>query len=148
MTEKNIRGGFLGTGLVPFDPQNVLSKLDVQLRTPSPPGSPSISIEHWTSKTPQNPQEATLQAELIKKRISNHIDSSPTSLYDTVDQLSKGTKTMMHRLAIIEGEISALRQANEGLSKGRRAKKTRLQLGGTLTIQEAQDVLNQRVIDV
>ena len=43
MTEKNIRGGFTGAGLVPYDPERVLSKLDVQLRTPTPPGPPTAS---------------------------------------------------------------------------------------------------------
>ncbi|KAL2125816.1 hypothetical protein VTI74DRAFT_2624 [Chaetomium olivicolor] len=31
MTEKNIQGGFAGAGLVPYDPERVLSKLDIQL---------------------------------------------------------------------------------------------------------------------
>ena len=34
MTEKNIQGGFAGAGLIPYDPERVLSKLDVQLQTP------------------------------------------------------------------------------------------------------------------
>ena len=29
MTEKNIRGGFVGAGLMPYDPERVLSKLDI-----------------------------------------------------------------------------------------------------------------------
>jgi len=37
ITEKNIQGGFIGAGLVPFDPERVLSKLDIKLRTPIPP---------------------------------------------------------------------------------------------------------------
>jgi len=32
ITEKNIQGGFVGAGLVPFDLERVLSKLDVKLR--------------------------------------------------------------------------------------------------------------------
>ena len=36
MTEKNVKGAFRGGGLVPFDPESVLSRLDVRLRTPSP----------------------------------------------------------------------------------------------------------------
>ncbi|KAL2015161.1 hypothetical protein VTK56DRAFT_6180 [Thermocarpiscus australiensis] len=32
LTEKNIRGGFAGAGLVPYDPERVLSKLDIKLR--------------------------------------------------------------------------------------------------------------------
>jgi hypothetical protein len=35
--EINIRGGLRGAGLDPFDPENVISKLDVQLRALTPP---------------------------------------------------------------------------------------------------------------
>jgi len=35
---KNIQRGFAGAGLVPHDPERVLSKLDVQFRTPTPTG--------------------------------------------------------------------------------------------------------------
>jgi hypothetical protein len=37
ITKDNILGGFRGAGLVPHDPEVVISKLDVKLRTPSPP---------------------------------------------------------------------------------------------------------------
>jgi hypothetical protein len=37
ITPSNIQGGFRGAGLVPFDPEQVISILDVKLRTPSPP---------------------------------------------------------------------------------------------------------------
>lgn len=36
MTEKNVRGGFRGAGIVPRDPERVISQLDVRLRTPTP----------------------------------------------------------------------------------------------------------------
>lgn len=39
MTESNIQGGFRGAGLVPFDPQKVISLLDLQLHTPTPDNS-------------------------------------------------------------------------------------------------------------
>ena len=35
-TETNISASFRGAGLVPFNPDTVLSKLDVVVRTPSP----------------------------------------------------------------------------------------------------------------
>ena len=60
-----------------------------------------------------------------------------------MDQLAKGTTAIMHRVALLESEVSSLRKANEALSKRRRAKKTRIQLGGSLTIQGAQEVLGQ-----
>jgi hypothetical protein len=37
ITRNNILGGFRGAGLAPFNPEAVISKLDVRLRTPSPP---------------------------------------------------------------------------------------------------------------
>ena len=32
MIEKNIQGSFTGAGLIPYDPERVLSKLDIKLR--------------------------------------------------------------------------------------------------------------------
>ena len=58
-----------------------------------------------------------------------------------VDQLTKGTMAVMHRVAILESEVSSLREANEALSKRRRAKRTRVQLGGSLAVQDAKDQL-------
>ena len=63
-----------------------------------------------------------------------------------VDQLTKGTMAIMHRVAILESENASLRKANEALSKRRRAKKSRVQLGGSLTVQDAQDLLDQKAV--
>jgi hypothetical protein len=35
----NIKSGFSATGLIPLNPDWVLSQLNIQLRTPTPPGS-------------------------------------------------------------------------------------------------------------
>ena len=147
ITKKNIQGGFAGAGLVPYDPERVLSKLDVQLRTPTPTGPPLAVADLWVSKTPQNPLEANSQSELIKTRISNHQNSSPTSMLNAVDQFTKGAKAMMHQVALLRAENSSLRKANEALSKRRRAKKTRVRLGGSLTRQDAEDLLDQKAVD-
>ena len=40
-TYANIRNGFQATGLLPYNPDYVLSKLNTQLRTPTPPPAPS-----------------------------------------------------------------------------------------------------------
>ena len=53
---------------------------------------------------------------------------------------------MMHQVALLRSENAALRKANEALSKRRRAKRTRVQLGGSLTIQGAQESLGQGVV--
>ena len=59
ITTSNIQGGFRGAGIVPLDPQSVISKLDVVLRTPSPPLIEIGLSQPWTSKTPSTIYEAT-----------------------------------------------------------------------------------------
>src|SRR6516225_12444355 len=80
ITERNIQGGFAGAGLVPHDPERVLSKLDVKLRTPTPPTSRPGTAQPWVFQTPHNPREADSQSTLIKTRITSHENSSPTSI--------------------------------------------------------------------
>ena len=66
---ENVKAGFRGAGLVPHNPEKVISKLDVKLSTPSPSSSlPTASIL-WASQTPHNPTEATLQTDYIRNRV-------------------------------------------------------------------------------
>ena len=64
----------------------------------------------------------------------------------TVDQLTKGTMAVMHEVALLRSEVSSLRKANEALSKRRRAKRTRMRLGGSLAVQDAHDLLDQKAV--
>jgi hypothetical protein len=45
ITVQNTQAGFRGAGLIPFDPQAVISKLDVKLRTPIPTRPPSADAD-------------------------------------------------------------------------------------------------------
>jgi hypothetical protein len=144
MTESNIQGGFRGAGLMPFNPESVLSTLDLELRTPTPPNSRPSTAQPWVSQTPNNPTEATSQTTFIKNRIAHHQNSSPTSIYEAVDQFAKGATTIMHQLVLLKAECQNLRQANELLSKRRRAKKTRLRQGGSLSQQDAEDLQDEK----
>jgi hypothetical protein len=68
-------------------------------------------------------------------------------MLQAVDQFAKGTKAIMHQMALLHREVNSLRKANEALSKRRRAKKSRICLGGSLSIQDAEDLLDQKAID-
>jgi len=146
ITENNIQGGFAGAGLVPYDLERVISKLDIYIRTPIPPTLRLGTVLPWLSQTPHNPREATSQSELIKTRISNHQGSFPTLMLIAVDRLAKGTMVVMHEVAFLRAEVSVLRKVNEGLSKRRRAKKTRIRLGGLLTVQDVRDLLDGKAV--
>jgi hypothetical protein len=145
--EDNVRGGFRGAGLVPFNPEAVISKLDVKLRTPTPTGPPSALDDPWVSKTPQTAYEANLQSSFIKAKITQHQNSSPTPLYEAMDQLVKGTATVMTQMVLIKDRVRTLEEANHILSKRRREKKTRIRQGGALALQDARALIDQRAID-
>ena len=53
LKEANIRNGFMGTGLVPYNPAYILSQLQVQFLTPTPPPSHDIE-QNWVPEMPQN----------------------------------------------------------------------------------------------
>jgi hypothetical protein len=144
MTESNIQGGFRGAGLLPFDSEKVISTLDLKLKTPTPPNSRPGTAQAWVSQTPNNAIEALSQSTFIKNRIARHQNSSPTSIYEAVDQITKGASKFMHQLALLKAENQSLREANETLSKRRRAKKTRLRQGGSLSQQEAEDLQDEK----
>jgi hypothetical protein len=146
ITESNIRGGFRGAGLVPYDPEYVISQLNTKFHTPTPPGTSSGLPALWDPKTPNNPIEAQSQTDYIKNRIVRHQNSSPTSIIESLYQFAKGTTKVMHELALLRGEVRELRKANEILSRRRRTKRKRLQDGGSLTQAEAENLQSQ--IDV
>ena len=75
LTAENICAGFRGAGLVPHNPEAVLSKLDVRLRTPTPPQQDDVA---WEAKTPRNAREIEAQSTLLRNRMQNY-QGSPAS---------------------------------------------------------------------
>ena len=62
--KKNVKSGFVATGLVPYEPDRVLSLLHARLNTPFPQLRPQTQPE-WTAETPHDIIELQNQAELI-----------------------------------------------------------------------------------
>ncbi|KAJ3545561.1 hypothetical protein NM208_g2452 [Fusarium decemcellulare] len=146
-TESNIRGGFKGAGLAPFDPENVISKLDVQLRTPTPPKEVTEPSTPWTSKTPKTALEAQSQSTYLENRIRRHKSSSPESIIEALNSNTKATKAAMHEVTLLRNELRNVREANEILSRRRRAKRNRLQKRGVMRVEEGRQVIDQMDVD-
>lgn len=70
----------------------------------------------WVSQKPNNPMEATSQSTFIKTQIIYHQTSSPTSIINVVDQFTKGTKGIMHQIALLKSENQILCKENNVLS--------------------------------
>jgi hypothetical protein len=134
----NIISGFRATGLVPFNPDHVLSQLAAL--TPSPPPS-SHGLPHhsspWVSQTPTNPQELAKQASLIYNSIDH---SSPIELVSKVVNLCHVQDA---RITILEQEVAHLREANEYYSRKRKQSRGYLGTSGPLEVEEAQNLITQ-----
>ncbi|RYN85670.1 hypothetical protein AA0119_g13236 [Alternaria tenuissima] len=63
---KNIQSSFQATGIVPHNPDVVLSELEVKPRTPT---RPTPAAAGWNPKTPSNAREIEAQSTLIRDRI-------------------------------------------------------------------------------
>jgi hypothetical protein len=133
ITSRNIQGGFRGAGLAPFDPERVISTLDVKLRTPSPP---LPNEQPWQSQTPSNTFELGSQSTLVKARIQRHINSSPTSIVEAFEKVSKGAAIIAHKLALAQREIAELKAANEAATRRKSYKRKRVQAEGTIIVED------------
>jgi hypothetical protein len=140
-TSANICSAFRGAGLVPLQPDTVLSKLNVQLRTPTPATLPEAP---WEARTPSNVRELDTQSTLIRERVRRHKSSSPASIIEAINQLKKGAKVMMLSAKLMRDRITSLKRANEAASARKQRKKKRIQRHGVLTKGAGEDLLAQR----
>jgi hypothetical protein len=143
-TSTNICSAFRGAGLVPLQPDAVLSKLDVQLRTPSPATLPEAL---WEARTPSNVRELEAQSTLIRERVRRHKSSSPASIIEAIDQLKKGAEVMMLSAELMRDRIASLEKANKAASARKQRKKKQIQKRGVLTKGAGEDLLAQREAD-
>ena len=69
ITLANIQSSFAATGLVPYDPERVLSKLNTQFKTLTLPSTSytNTPTQLQTFKTPYNTTQLQLQANVIKR---------------------------------------------------------------------------------
>ena len=132
-SDQNIKSGFLATGLMPCDPQRVLSSLTVT-KTPSPPGTASGAAPLWTSETPHTTAQLEQQASLVQGLLQRQ-SQSPTT--QAVKQIIKGCQMAMHSAAILAKENSELRIANQHRKQKEQHRRRYIAQGGALQAQEA-----------
>jgi hypothetical protein len=136
--DQNICSGFLSAGLIPYDPDRVLSSLPA-VKTPSPPSTAvGSSAPTWTSETPRNTAQLEQQARLIKSLLQR-TSQSPTS--QAVNQLIKGCQLAINSAVLLATENEKLRQANQRKKKKQEQRRRYIAQGGVLTGQEGQDLV-------
>jgi hypothetical protein len=143
-TAENVRAGFRGAGLVPYNPEAVLSKLDVRLRTPTPPQPDNVA---WEAQTPRNAREIEAQSTLIQQRIQRRAGSSSSSLDEQVRQLSKGAQQIAHNMVLLQEQVGRLQDAVEASTKRKARKRQYIRAEETLTVGEVSDLVAATVVD-
>ena len=139
LTPTTIRSGFVAAGLVPYDPERVLSKLNTQLRTPTPPPPPATEQAPWVPETPHNIQELEFQAKAIGDFVRRRTAGSSSPTDRAIQQLVKGCQMAMHSAVLLTDENKKLRAANERQKKKRAVRRSYIATGGVLTVQEGLD---------
>jgi hypothetical protein len=129
-----IQNSFRATGLSPYSPTEVLSKLNIHLKTPTPPGSAG-SI--FSPKTPQNLLQLQKQASSIKALIKKRSQSPPTPTDRALNQLIKGCELAMNSAIFLAHENSALRAENEKKRQKRARTNRWVSNQGGISVEEA-----------
>ncbi|KFZ24613.1 hypothetical protein V502_00907, partial [Pseudogymnoascus sp. VKM F-4520 (FW-2644)] len=83
----------------------------------------------------------------VKNRIRQHQDSSPSSINDALSWLAKGAHIMMHSAVLLKAEVKALQAANEQKKRRERKRKRCIMQGGSLSVQEGEDILQTAEVD-
>jgi len=126
-SSKNIKSGFAATGLVPLNPSQVLARLRVRVRTPSPLPALDPPSSTLPLKTPSN----VIELDRLQKQCTNR--TSPTDR--KLQKIVKGCQMAMHNAVLLHQENSQLRAEN-ARQKRKQQRRAFIQTGGSLTIGE------------
>jgi hypothetical protein len=139
-----IRNSFMATGLVPINAERVLSKLNISLRTPTPPGSrPNSRSSQFTPKTPRTVIQLQKQALMLKELLKQQSNSPPTPSKIMLDQIIKGHYISLHNTALLAQENANLRAANEKKRQKRNRSTRQIPCNSGLTVEEGLRLVQQ-----
>lgn len=139
-----IQNSFAASGLVPLDAERVLNKLNISLRTPTPPQSrPSSRSSQFTPKTPRTATQLFKQASMLKDLLKRRSNSPPSPSKTILDQIIKGHYLALHNTALLAQDNTNLRIANEKIVKKRGRSTKHIPCEEGLTIEEALQLATQ-----
>jgi hypothetical protein len=134
---ETIVNSFASTCLVPFNPERVLSKLNIRLTTPPRPTSQgsykSNSSKDFTPRTPHTIKDVRRQAASIRKLAKEQSQR----LDDAIDQLERGFNLALHNYTIEHQQSQELLAANAKVTRKKARTKARIAYEGGLLVEEA-----------
>jgi hypothetical protein len=135
-----IKNSFKAAGIVPIDPEPVLIKLNIQLRTPTPLSErPSSRSSIYYPTTPANITDLAKHAKSAKELLKYRSESPPTPTKQVVNQMYKACGQVMSRLLLVEQENKDLRAENTKQKKKRARTNRREAYNTGISVQEAHE---------
>jgi hypothetical protein len=139
-----IRNSFVATGLNPVNAERVLSKLNISLRTPTPPSSrPSSRSSQFTPKTPKTVAQLHKQASSLRQLLKQRSNSPPTPSKILLDRIIKGHMIALHNTALLAQDNTNLRAANEKKRQKRNRSNRHIPCEEGLTAEEGLQLIEQ-----
>ncbi len=130
----NIQSGFAAAGLVPFDPDRVLSSLPLRPCTPPKAATIQEPVPHGT---PYSTTQLDIQSAAMKSFLNRNSTSLPGLC---LKQLIKGQYNHAHRLALLEDRVEKMEAIGKHRKK-RAGPKRHISKKTTITVAEAQQLI-------
>jgi hypothetical protein len=138
---ETIQNSFAAAGLVPYNPDRVLEKLNIRLNTPTPPSSRGSEFE---PKTPRNLKQLGQQASSIKALLKQRFGSPPSPYTKQQSQLIKGFELIYHEFAMKEKENAEMRALLTKKRAQRARPNRRIAQEEGFSVQEASELILDR----
>jgi hypothetical protein len=138
--QDTIINSFKAAGLVPLNPEAVLLKLNIQLRTPTPPASRGSEASAYHPHTPANVHDLYKQASSIKAFLKQRSRSPPSPTHAALNQLIKGFQMVIERGIFLEDENQRLHAANNTQRQKRACVHRWIAHDNGLSVREAQEL--------
>src|SRR5271156_175661 len=139
----SIQNGFAAAGLIPIDPERVLAKLNVQLKTPTPPGSSHGTSQSSCHQTPSNLHEMKRYSTSIKQQLNPLFSSPSNPTIVKLDRMHKGYEIATHNATLLAQENMDLRaEIQKYNQKCKRTKKAVIEKA-SLIGGEAQSLIDE-----
>jgi hypothetical protein len=145
---QNIQSGFRATGILPFNPQEVLDRFNYSVEAldeetpPSSRGKSSTSSS--TLGTPRTIRQLHKKASSVKKRLYTSPRAPSTPSKRLLDELIKGCELAIYNTAFTMKELTDLRA--ESLVQGEKKTRSKRQMTPNegLQVSEARDLIMLR----
>lgn len=135
LSASNIASGFAATGIVPFNPEMVLST--IQIRPYTPPDQLLSEHPDRAIETPHNLAQLEHQVAALKQYLKRRSNSPPTPTDRALNQLVKGCQMAMQSGVLLAAENERLRAANEKQKHRRGLKRRFISTSTSLNVSEA-----------